>query len=100
MDQDPDFKHKLSSASCNVDDVSGMVFGGAQSRFWMLRKHFNSLSVKKLHKAPFLSWQCLTLYLPTRDINLVIKNDTHMSYLLKFLIYHLKTVNGNRDSAV
>jgi len=41
---DPDFINKISSASTYVNDVKGIVFGGINSRFWMLRKHFNSMS--------------------------------------------------------
>ena len=41
---DPDFVNKQSSASAYVEDIKGIMFGGLHSRFWMLRKHFNSVS--------------------------------------------------------
>ena len=39
---------KTSSASTFVKDITGITFGGIQSRFWMLRKHFNSMSKSEL----------------------------------------------------
>lgn len=61
MDKDPDFDSKSSSASCSIDDVQSILFGGMNARFWMLRKHFNSLSLDELKYVPFYSWQCITL---------------------------------------
>jgi len=49
---------------------------------------------------PFCSWQCLTLILSHRAVDLVIRNDKDMEKILKFLICNLKTVDGNRDSGV
>ena len=37
-----------SSSCMAVTDITGMVFGGMTSRFWILRKHFNCLSYKQL----------------------------------------------------
>ena len=65
----------------------------------MLRKHFNSMSQQELVKAPFYSWQCLTLCLGHRDVDLVIPNEQDMKALLIFLIHKLRTINGKRDSA-
>lgn len=45
LEIDPDYKIKDSSASTKVSDIESIVFGGIRSRFWMLRKHFNSMSV-------------------------------------------------------
>ena len=50
---------KNSSCSCHVKDIKGIMFGGHQSRFWMLRKHFNSMDKDTLEKLPFYSWECL-----------------------------------------
>ena len=62
MDADPDFSHKRSSGSCYIDDIQGIIFGGFNARFWMLRKHFISLSLTELNKPLSLyNWQCLTL---------------------------------------
>ena len=35
------FKQVRSSASCDIKDITGFVYGGFSSRFWMLRKQTN-----------------------------------------------------------
>ena len=99
MDQDPDYDQQVSHASCSVDDVTDFIFGGTNSRFWMFRKHFNSMTREELKMAPFHSWQCISLILGGRNIDLVIKDDKKMDMFLKFLIHNLFTINGKRDSA-
>ena len=97
-----EYEKDQSSASFKIEDVEGIVFGGISSRFWMLRKHLCSLNLKehrKGDKIPFLSWNCLTLMLKHRDVDLVIKNEKHMDRFLKFLIFNMNTVDGNKDSA-
>ena len=97
-----DFEKDPSSASFNIEDVEGIVFGGISSRFWMLRKHLcslNPLEHRDGSKIPFHSWNCLTLMLKHRDVDLVIKNEKHMDRFLNFLIFHMNTVNGNKNSA-
>ena len=70
------------------------------SRFWMLRKHIISMTKKELVNVPFNSWNCITLCMSNRDIDLVIRNDEDMEKILKFLIYNLKTLDGSKDSAL
>ena len=43
----------------------------------MLRKHLNSLDLSyyKEEQVPFYAWQCITLQLRHRDVDLVIKDD-------------------------
>ena len=48
QDNDPDYKNVKSSTSCYLDDIIGIIFGGLSSRFWMLRKHFISLSAEEI----------------------------------------------------
>jgi len=36
-----DYYEDLSSASCSLDEIEGFIFGGLNSRFWMMRKHIN-----------------------------------------------------------
>jgi hypothetical protein len=52
-----------------------------------------------LEEVPFYAWNCLTLCLKNRNIDLVIKDEADMDMLLKFLIYKLKTQDGVRNSA-
>ena len=73
--EDPDFLYIKSRCSCKVDDIIGITFGGIDSRFWMLRKHFNSMSQKELDLVPFHNWQCITIQTRARDINIVIKDQ-------------------------
>ena len=49
---------KVSSSSFLFSEVKGFIFCGMSSRFWMLRKHINSLDMtdKKLKKLPFYNW--------------------------------------------
>ena len=65
----------------------------------MLRKHINMLDDKQLEEVPFFAWNCLTICLKTRDIDLVIKDESDMDKVLKFLVYKLKTQDGVRNSA-
>ena len=93
-------KESKSSGSCKIDDIKSIIFGGCGSRFWMLRKHINSMSPQELKNLPFYSWNCLTLQLPHRDVDLVIKDEQEMTYVLNFLIYRMRTIDGNKDSAL
>ena len=52
-----------------------------------------------LKKVPFYAWNCITLQLVGRDINLVIKNENHMKMFIILLIYQLQTIDGTKNSA-
>ena len=65
----------------------------------MLRKHFNSMSKNELMYVPFYSWQCLTLQLYHRDVDLVITDEKDMEHLLMYLIFKIRATNGQRGSA-
>ena len=94
------FNRVASAASCKIADIKSFIFGGFASRFWMMRKHVNSLPRALLKHLPFYSWDCITLELGYRDINLVVRNEQHMATLVRFLSYRLRTIDGQRDSAV
>ena len=49
---------------------------------------------------PFYSWECLTLCLKDREVDLVIPNEPDMERLLKYLIWNTKTIDGCKNSAV
>ena len=57
------YKKSKSKASCDLSEITGFLFGGMSSRFWMLRKHINNFKVVQgaRVKLPFYSWQCLSL---------------------------------------
>ena len=65
----------------------------------MLRKYVISTNAEDMENLPFYSWNCLTLQMDHRDVDLVIRNDNDMEKILKFLIYSLKTLDGAKDSA-
>jgi len=65
----------------------------------MLRKHVNSLEKKELDFLPFYSWECLTLQLSHRDVDLVIRNESQMNCLLKLLIHSMRTMDGHKGTA-
>lgn len=55
------YKLSKSSSTTAVADITGIVYGGTTSRFWIFRKHFSCLSFAQLQNLPFHSWDCLTL---------------------------------------
>ena len=94
-----EFADIKSSASCFLEDIQGFVYGGVTSRFWVHRKHINALAPDKIDLLPFNSWNCITLQLKHRDVDLVIRSQTQMNMFLKFLIYSLQTFDGKRGTA-
>ena len=98
-------KTSTSSASFFISELKSIVFGPNVSRFWLYRKHINSMNINEIEKQngknlPFFSWECVTLQLAHRDVDLVIKDEENMNKLLTFLVYKLRTVDGERNSAI
>ena len=81
-----------------------MIVGGITSRFWLFRKHMNTIPPRKYrvlgNDVPFYAWQCLTLQMHNRDINLIIKNERHMIMFIKYICYQINSINGQRDSGL
>jgi len=48
---------------------------------------------------PFFAWQCLSITLSHRDVDLVIKDEKEQNNLVKYLIYKLNTIDGRAGSA-
>ena len=94
-----------SSASCDFSDINSIVFGGFASRFWIYRKHINRMDgnhkfmKNSIERVPFYAWECLTLVLKNRTVDLVVKNEADMMRLLKVLVYSIDTVDGTLGSA-
>ena len=65
----------------------------------MLRKCVNSMSKKELVQMPFYSWNCITLQMANRDIDLVIKDEHEMMLVVKYLAFKMKTIDGIKNSA-
>ena len=43
-----DYYYTKSSASNLISDITHIIYGGLTSRFWMMRKHFNSMTINQL----------------------------------------------------
>lgn len=95
------FDLRKSSACSNIKDIQGIIYGGISSRFWIYRKHLICMDYDKIKKnskhnrkfdgdksgvIPFYAWQCITLQLKNRYVDLVIKNEQKMKLFLKFLV--------------
>ena len=78
-----------------MPDVQGIIFGGFSSRFWMLRKQFNSFDKKKYQndEVPFYAWECITIQMKNREIDLVLKNEKDMDNLILILVTHMHPNN-------
>lgn len=98
-DHDPYFKPVKSKCSCNIREINSFIFCGLSSRFWLQRKHIISMSEQEIGDIPFYSWQCLTLNLEHRDVDLVIYDEKDMQIFLRFLIQSLETIDGNRNTS-
>ena len=97
--EDP-YRLSKSSASCMLDDITAIVFGGTSTRFWMLRKHMNTFTPQEYRvlDIPFHSWECITLQLRHRTVDLTIKNQKDMDDFLMILTDSMKSVDGNKGS--
>lgn len=95
------YKKVKSSASCKINSIKGVTYGANSSRFWLLRKHINSMEMKDIRAGlPFYSWQCVTIFLEEhKQLNLVIKNENQLWIFLKFLLYRIKSVDGIPNTA-
>lgn len=93
------FTRTASSSSCRVEDIQAIIYGGQSSRFWMLRKHINTLPRALMESLPIFSWNCITLQLGHRDVDLVIRKDEDMKRLLRFLIWRMRTLDGQKGTA-
>ena len=47
---------------------------------------------------PHFEWECLTLQFRSKDLDIVIRDETHMNIMIKFLILYLNTFDGNKNS--
>ena len=67
----------------------------------MFRKHLISTNKKEFEtgKVPFYAWQCITLVLPTREVDLVIENEEMMTKFMQLLIFKMNTCDLNKGSA-
>ena len=53
---------------------------------------------KSLKFNSLFSWNCITLQLKNRDVDIVIQNDQDMKVFIRHLVFSLKTIDGRRDT--
>jgi hypothetical protein len=44
-DENIKYKKSESNATCRIDEIEGFLYGASSSRFWMMRKHVNSIDM-------------------------------------------------------
>ena len=44
-DENIKYLKEKSNATCEVDEIEGFIYGASTSRFWMMRKHVNSIDI-------------------------------------------------------
>ena len=74
-----DYNSCKSNTSCYLSEIKSIIYGGTSSRFWLHRKYINSMDLKNLkdkEKMPFYAWECLTLQLEHRDVDLIIRKES------------------------
>ena len=49
---------------------------------------------------PFYAWQCISIQLKERTIDLVIESEQEMMNLIKVLVYKLDIIDGNAHSGI
>lgn len=47
---------------------------------------------------PLFAWQCLSISLKHRDIDISFKSQREQNNFVKFMLYKLNTVDGRRDN--
>ena len=55
---------------------------------------------KRSSQAPFYAWNCLSIQLAKRTIDLVVPDEKAMFNLLKILVYKMNTLDGVRGSSL
>jgi hypothetical protein len=90
-----------SSASCKLSDIKGILYGGISSRFWMMRKHINSIPIDQLKKGnlPFYCWECITLQMGHRDVDLVIKDEKDMMKFIALITFSSLNLGQLKNTA-
>jgi len=51
-------------------------------------------------KIPFYAWECLSIILSNRTVNLIIRNENQMMMFINFLIYRTNSIDGTKNSGL
>ena len=65
-----------------ISKITGFIYGSFSTRFWMMRIGLNDKISDSIERGsaegvvlPFYAWQCISLQLEGRDVDLVIQDD-------------------------
>ena len=66
----------------------------------MLRQGINRMIIEECDESriPFFCWECITIELQNKDIDIIIRNEFEMQIFLKVMILELDSVNGKSGS--
>lgn len=94
-----DYTFRKSSASCKLSEIVGIIYGGLSSRFWMYRKHMNVQNFGKINSgnAAFYAWQCITIQMRYREVDLVIPDERDMDSLIEVIVDAMSKVKEIKD---
>jgi len=67
-----EYKYVMSRATCKITDIRAFSLGGKSEMFSQIRKYILKYTPHKAEKAPFYSWNCISLQFDSWSINLVI----------------------------
>ena len=69
------------------NDITGFIFGGYGSRFWVLKNYINNMEPNEI-KPSMLSWNMISLKITHRDkyYDLIVENEEEMDILIQFLL--------------
>ena len=48
---------------------------------------------------PFFAWQCISLTLSHREVDIVVKDEREQNNLVKYFLYKMRTIDGRAGSA-
>ena len=96
FDADTEYIQKKSQTRILFSEIKSFKYGPSSTTFWMTRKHINQLPKLNIinNHMPYYVWQCLTIELKDRDVDLVILKEDEMIAILSLLIWKTNTING------
>ena len=59
-----------------------------------------TVNFRNKHGIPFYAWDCLTIQLKHRDVDLIIRKESQMMMLIKFLCYKINSCDGQKNTGV
>lgn len=87
-----------SKTVIDAEEIEGFMFGGYDSRFWLLKKFINEMPLRNGHLPPqMLCWNMISIKVSTSDrlYDLIVEDEKEMDQILLYLLskvndYHKK----------